>query len=220
MDPRLKMNDHYRGHPDEESLERFLLNRASDVELEALETHILDCEHCVEALKNLEIEIAATRLALIQLEAAQKILNRPAKGRSGWLASPRLCFSASVSIAAGALILFCIPRDVTIMAYREAEPAVVTRGRPLKIHLKGEGLPAGPVAAELTDAIGAVLWRGPAVARDDKVELRLPRITKAGAHILRLYSLPNDGAKAQLLREFALNVRWDFFPVHPDPMAQ
>lgn len=55
-------------HPDEEALERFLLNMSPDEEREILETHVLACESCLDQLDALEIDIAATRLALSKLE--------------------------------------------------------------------------------------------------------------------------------------------------------
>jgi hypothetical protein len=74
------MNDLHREHPGQESLERFLLNMLSKGELGILETHILACGHCVEQLEHLETEIAATRLALKQLEAGEQIFEKLACG--------------------------------------------------------------------------------------------------------------------------------------------
>ena len=75
------MNDKNREHPDEDSLERFLLNTWSEDELETLEAHILVCGDCIELLETLENQIGATRLALKQLLAAEQIL-KSSKGYS------------------------------------------------------------------------------------------------------------------------------------------
>jgi len=61
-------------HPNEEALERFLMDMSPEGELETVEEHILGCEDCVAQLEALEIEIEATRLALrkLELQAASK----------------------------------------------------------------------------------------------------------------------------------------------------
>ena len=50
-------------HPTEDELERYILDRSRDEELEGLETHILACESCV-TIQDLEFEINVTKLAL------------------------------------------------------------------------------------------------------------------------------------------------------------
>ena len=205
------MNEPYDEHPTEEALERFLLNMLSDEELGALELHILGCEDCVEQLETLETDIAATRLALRQSEAFERIMKKgPAKGwsvRGSWLAFPRWSLAASGALAAVGVILFLIPQDVTIAAYRGTETTVVSQRWPVRIHLDGEGLPPGPVTVELIDNVGTIVWRGTSIVREEKVKVTLPRITKTGSHFLRLYSLPFAGSDGNLLREFAFDAK-------------
>jgi hypothetical protein len=204
------MNEPYREHPSEEALERFLLNMSSEQELETLETHVLACEYCVDQLETLETQIAATRLALRQLAA------KPASKRSvhrfsrwkAWFTIPKLSFAtAGLAVAAGA-ILFSIPRDVSITAYRGSETAIVSEGRPLHMHLNAAGLDPGSIAVELADNNGLIVWQGTSAVRHDTVEVNLPRITKSGPHFVRLYSVPQAGAEASLLREFAFEAKW------------
>jgi len=204
------MNEPYREHPSEEALERFLLNMSSEQELETLETHVLACEYCVDQLEALETQIAATRLALRQLEAkpaSKRSVNRFSRWKAA-LTIPRLSFAtAGLAMAAGA-ILFSIPRDVSITAYRGSETAIVSEGRPLHMHLNAAGLDPGSIAVELADNNGLIVWKGISSVRHDKVDVNLPRITKSGPHFLRLYSLPQAGTEASLLREFAFEARW------------
>ena len=111
-------------------------------------------------------------------------------------------------MAAGA-ILFSIPRDVSMTAYRGLETAIVSEGRPLHMHLNAAGLPSDPIAVELVDRRGSIVWKGTATTiRHDTVDITLPRITRSGAYFLRLYSAPQPGAEASLLREFAFEARW------------
>lgn len=55
------------GHPSEEALERFLLDSLEGPELVQLERHILACESCVTRLEEIEVMLAATKLALRHL---------------------------------------------------------------------------------------------------------------------------------------------------------
>jgi hypothetical protein len=204
------MTEPYREHPDEEALERFLLNMSPEEELEIVETHALVCGYCVEQLEALETEIAVNRLALKELEA-ERIWKAsvPVPNRwRGWYTGLRLSFAASGVAAAAAVILFSIPRDVIITAYRGTETVVVSEGRPLHMHLNAVGLAAGPIAVELAENNGAIVWRGTSLVRNDNVDVTLPRITKSGAHFLRLYSPTHLGSEGELLREFALDAKW------------
>ena len=110
-------------------------------------------------------------------------------------------------MAAGA-ILFSIPRDVSVTAYRGSETAIVSEGHPLHMHLNAAGLAPGPIAVELAANNGSIVWRGTSSIRHDTVDVNLPRITKSGPHFLRLYSVPQDGTEPSLLREFSLEAKW------------
>jgi hypothetical protein len=183
---------------------------SSEEEREILETHVLACEYCVDQLETLETQIAATRLALRSLESkppSRKVVDRFGRWRA-WLTIPKLSFAtAGLAMAAGA-ILFSIPRDVSITAYRGSETAIVSEGHPLHMHLNAAGLTPGPIAVELADQRGSIVWQGNSTIRHDTVDVNLPRITQSGAHFLRLYSASENGADANLLREFVFEARW------------
>jgi hypothetical protein len=205
------MQEPYHEHPTEEALERSLLNMSSEVELETLETHVLACEYCVDRLETLETQIAVTRLALQKLEsrpASRKSVDRFGRWKT-WFTFPKLSFATAglVAMAAGA-ILFSIPRDVSITAYRGSEAAMVSEGRPLHLHLNAAGLDPGPVAVELTDKNGSIIWKGASSIAHDKVDVNLPRITESGPHFLRLYAVSPAGTEPGLLREFAFQANW------------
>jgi hypothetical protein len=204
------MTDKNREHPDEDELERFLLNTSSEEELETLEPHILACGYCIELLETLENEIAATRLALRQLLAAEEIL-KSSKGysrRRRWLAFRRGSFAAGGALAAAAVILSFIPRNVNVAAYRGTETTVVSEGRWLRVHLNTKSLAPGIVEVELADSSRAIVWKGSSVVRDDKVQVWIPPLTKSGRYFLRLYSPRHVGSNGDLLREFALEAGW------------
>jgi hypothetical protein len=204
------MNESHREHPSEEELERFLLNMSSEEEVESVETHILACGYCVEQLETLETQIVATRLALHALETrgdSKSPVEKSSQWQS-WFTIPRLSFAATgVAVAAGTL-LFSIPRDVSITAYRGTETAIVSEGRPLHMHLNAAGLNPGTVAVELADSQGATVWKAISAVRHDNVDVSLPRITQSGPYFVRLYSPPQAGTESVLLREFAVDARW------------
>ena len=156
------MTDPYREHPNEEALERFLLKNSSAEELEVVETHLFACEACVEHLEALETQIAATKLALASLEA-KRILKETAKISGtwrSWFTTPRLSYATAFAGLVLGAIIFSLPRDVTITAYRGSETVIVSQWRPLHLHLNAAGLPAGPTSVEIVDVNGSTIWRG------------------------------------------------------------
>jgi hypothetical protein len=80
----------------------------------------------------------------------------------------------------------------------------------LQLHLNAADLAEGPVTVELVDHSGSTVWKGLSVVQRDKVNVTLPRIKKAGPHFLRLYAPAQGDAQSELLREFALQVKWQF----------
>jgi hypothetical protein len=201
------MDDPHREHPSEEALERFLLHRSQDDELEFVETHILACELCVTQLETLEVQIAATKMALRDLAAAPT--GKAPKWKS-WFTVPKLSWATAAAALACGAIVFSIPRDVTIAAYRGSETPIVSEWRPLRLHLNAADLPEGPVTVELVDKSGSTVWKGLSVIQHDEVNVTLPRIKQAGPHFVRLYAPVQSDAQSELLREFPLQVKWKF----------
>jgi hypothetical protein len=204
---RIQMNDRYSDHPDEEALERFLLHKCSEEELEIVETHVLACESCVTQLETLEQDIAATKLALQSLEGqpARKQMAKAAGAWKNWFSVPRLSLAGGFAALACGAILLSVPRDVALTAYRGTETAVVSEWRPLHMHLNAADLSEGPVQVELVDRLGSPLWKGASAVQNDSVDVRLPRIKQSGSHFLRLYD-----PKGELLREYTFQVKWQF----------
>lgn len=204
---RTQMNDSYRDHPGKEALERFLLHQCSEDELEVVETHVLACESCVDQLEALELDIAATKIALQNLEAAppRKQMAKAAGAWRSWFTIPRLSLASGFAALACGAILLSVPHDVALTAYRGTETAIVSEWRPLHMHLNAADLSEGPIQVELVDRLGSPLWKGASAVRRDTVDVHLPRIKQSGNHFLRLYS-----PQGELLREYAFQVKWKF----------
>jgi hypothetical protein len=204
---RTIMNGPYRDHPNEDALERFLLNQSEEEELEIVETHILACESCVTRLETLELNIAATKLALqnIQAEQAAK-LAQPTPSRSnwfGWLTVPRLSFAGSgLAACALAFTFISVPRDVDVLANRGTETTMVSEWLPLDLHLDARDLPSGPVNIEIVDANGGKIWQGKSTVQNEKLEVKSSRLTSAGSYLIHVSS-----PSGELLREYSIQAK-------------
>ena len=199
-------------HPAVDLLERFAMNRCSEEELELVEAHFLACDSCVGALESLEIEIAATRLALEQLAAEKEAkLRAQAQSSNGgwrtWFTFQQLSW-AGAGLAACAFCVFTfIPAHLELQARRGTESAVIVpEWRPTMLTLRDQGLQDGPVHAELVDENGNVTWKGTALSQNGSVDVHLPRITSAGRYYARVYT-PGEH---ELLSEFPFDVKFKF----------
>jgi hypothetical protein len=210
------MQSTYLDHPTEEALERFLLHQSQEAELEVLETHILACESCVTRLEDLEVWLAATKLALNE-SLAQKSVKATANERPSWRRSWFTVrnFSLAGTLAALGLGIVIVPQmirptvpvsEVTLSAYRGIETSVVPEGHRLHVRLETTDLAEGPVTASIVNSTGAEIWSGTTVIRHEKVEITVPPITEAGPHFLRLYAPSQGNSQGDLLREFMFQV--------------
>ena len=210
------MQSTYFDHPTEEALERFLLHQSPEEELEVLETHILACESCVTRLEDLEVWLAATKLALSE-NLSQQSVKATANERPSWRRS--WCtvrnFSLAGTAAALALGIVIIPQkirrtvpvsEVTLSAYRGMETSVVPEGHRLHVRLKATDLAEGPVTASIVNSRDAEIWSGTTVIRHEQVEITVPPVTEAGPHFLRLYAPTQGNPQRDLLREFVFQV--------------
>lgn len=198
----------YFEHPTEEALERFLLHQSPEPEIETVETHVLACESCVARLELLETQIAATKMALEELrrELREKEYSREKRSWRAWFAPFSLSFAGAVACVALAIGLF-LPAQVNLSAYRGAETFFAPEWRPLHVHLNASDLADGPIAIQLVNGEGAEVWRGSGTVRNERVDVRLPRVTKSGSYFLRLYEPPKGSAEGDLLREYAFRTR-------------
>jgi hypothetical protein len=205
---QLQQSDSHLEHPSEDSLERFLLHQASDAELETIETHILACESCVDRLEILELEIAATKLALAELHQ-EKTAEEYAKAqnrRKSWFSIKSLSWAATAAaIVLGVISLPLLkPADVNLAAYRGSETTFVPEWRPLHLHANTTGLDAKEVVAEVVDVDGNPVWKGTTSVDAGHADIALPRLTHSGSYLLRLYAANGNGNP---LREFSFQTK-------------
>lgn len=203
------MNSSYLDHPSEEALERFLLHHAQEDELDRVETHVLACNTCVARLEELEVQMAAVKLALRELSQASEAEKRAQRSRNSWFTFRTMSWASA--LAAIALTVALTPRffshavpaaDVNLSANRGTEIATIPLGKPLHLHLSAPDVTNGPVEVIMVDANGAELWKGVAKAENERVDVNVPKLDQAGTHFLRLYSVHPDRSEGELLREF------------------
>jgi hypothetical protein len=203
------MQLNYFDHPAIDVLERFVLHRCSENELEIVEAHVLACESCVFTLENLEVELAATKLALEQIAARQQENVPNAEPRRpfwrSWFSVPTFSW-AGVGLAACAFCLFAFtPARVQLEANRGTANVVVPEWRNAHLSLIERGLPAGSLQAEIVSETGSLVWSGTAQSAQGEAKLDLPRMIHPGTYFARLYA---PGAQHDLFAEFRFEVKF------------
>lgn len=202
-------------HPEEDLLERYLLRQSAEEEIERVESHILACESCVTRLENLELEIAAMRRALLEVEAKQEARSAaPAVGKTKHrFVLPTWSWAGAAAAVALAIALVPQllqhnqPADFSLSAYRGMETVVVPEDRPLHLTLNANDLPQGPAGVTIVDAEGNRIWSGLGRIENHRISVTIPRIARPGTHFVRLYSRAQEGAQPKLLREFSIDVQ-------------
>jgi hypothetical protein len=210
------MQNSYLDHPAEEALERFLLHRCPDEELETVETHIFACGACVDRLEALENHVADLRMGYeeLQRESAAAMAARQHRSWKTWFTVPNLAWAgAAAVIVAGLAITPQLVRHsvpiayVNLSAYRGTESTIVPEGRPLHVRFNAADLAEGPVIVQLVDDTGTQLWKGDALVRHEQIEVVTPKIGAKGGYFFRLYTAARNHQRGELLREFALQVK-------------
>jgi hypothetical protein len=192
-----------------EVLERFALNTCSEEEVEMIETHILACESCVGALENLDLDIAATKLALADFATQGKTAEERQPKRRNWFSVPNLSWAGAALAACAFCLLAFVPVNVKLTAERGDEHvSVVPEWRKFNLNVDGETLPAGKLAAEVVNEKGASVWAGYANNLQGRVHIDGLRITHTGHFLARVY---NSGSDHELMAEYPFDVKFELF---------
>jgi anti-sigma factor RsiW len=200
-------------HPSEDTLERFVMNQLDEAELDGVESHILGCNSCVTRVENLEIDVAAVKLALREFQEEQiaKEVAKQTAARKSWFTLPKLSFAGAaaatvIAVGLGFSTSFFTPAEVELSAFRGREVTTVPEWRPLHMHINARELPERAVRVEVVDTAGKEIWKGATSISHDQADVSLPAFRNSGDYLLRLYS--SDGSQADnLLREFSFSVK-------------
>lgn len=204
------MKSSHFDHPSEEALERFLLHNCQEEELDGVESHIMACDGCVARLEQLEIQQAVMKLALSELPQQSTAPVLAQRSLKDWFNLRTVSWAGAV--AAVALTVSLTPHflfrpdpvaNVDLVANRGTGITTVPQGKALHLHLSAPAIQNGPVQVVLVDGNGSEVWKGSAEARNEQVEVSIPKVAHPGTHFLRLYS---QNSPADLLREFPFQV--------------
>ena len=206
------MNSTYLEHISEETLERFVLGRSTEEEVEGVETHLFACHECISHVERLEIEIAATRLALQEEAAERKPQKVEAREKSrSWFTMPQFAprFAMAGALAMLALGVAIVPQwrqghnaaetDMQISISRGAD-TTLPKDRALHLRLNNVDLADGAARATMVNQQGGEVWKSTATIKHNQAALSLPSIRQAGPYYLRLAEGDQD-------LEFALQVK-------------
>ena len=207
LNPQMDKGD----HPTEDALERYLLQRVPEHDLEGIETHVLSCDSCLDKLEALDIYVNAVKLAL--RASMPQEADTPAYTRASqrpWLAFPGLSW-----VAAAALIAVCVSvpnitrqnPEVTLTAYRGSDGPVILPHRSTPLVLDALDLPDGTVLAQVVDVFGTQVWTGRTDVHNRQARLLLPGLGKDGSFFLRLYASSLGHDSPILLRELVFRVQ-------------
>jgi hypothetical protein len=214
-------------HPNEEALERFLLRRSDDQELELVETHILACEDCITRLEALETQLVDLKTALVAArdeQLQQQFAQRPSFWGK-WLTFRHVSWAGAACAALAVAFVVtpgvrhpnsipvterslsaCAASDANLASCRGVETAALPAGTPLSLRLDTTDIPAGPVDAQIVNGNGREIWQGQTAVQNQRAELKLPRIGEPGPYFLRLYA-PSASSEHELLREYRFEVK-------------
>jgi hypothetical protein len=200
-------------HPAEDSLERYLLNRASDPESEKIELHFLACAPCVERLEALENEICSLKAALqsLQSEDQQTILAKASKASvwHNWFSLPKITFAGMAAATACAVGLLFSPasiQDIALSPDRGIDVRTVPAQQVLRLHLAAPNVNDGPVSIAVVQADGHQIWASHTVAKDHAVIVTIPKLATTGTHFVQLYTAGADSSEIQQ-QEYSLQVK-------------
>lgn len=178
-----------------------------------VETHSLACDVCVQRLEALELQIAASKLALQEMHNSEvaKAFAQPEKSSwRRWVTVPRLSL-AGAALALALMVGIAVPNlhigqseeQVSLSDYRGQETPGVHKNHPLDVNLNAVDLNQKSLDVELVSDTGKSIWTGTAPVQNGKLEVKVPAVTAEGAYFFRLYA---PGSRDEL-REFAFDVR-------------
>jgi hypothetical protein len=189
-------------HPSEELLEEYFFHRLEEARLAEIEEHLLICEVCRNAVRDLDVFIPSMKAA-----AARPTENQY---RSFPIAS-RIGVASTVALLLVALVVFRTrpldnpaPAEVMLSSIRGLESSSeAPAGKPLQLHIEAPDLVSGQkYRVAVVDAAGGSVWTGTAIDAGGKVLAQEPKQLAKGVYWVRLYD-----SEGRQLREFGMSVK-------------
>jgi hypothetical protein len=200
-------------HPDEETLEQYVLGQLDEPSLAEIEEHLLLCARCRERLEAAEEYVSILRQAVKDVEVpsqnASWISSIFDSFRMNWIRTAGPALALACALLIGITLWRPWPAagptswtTVHLEALRSSDPAgTVPSGSAIHFRLDTAGLPPGQVRAQVTDADRRVVCQNNVAIGNGPALLDCSNAFAAGTYWVRLR------ACEQLIREYGLTVR-------------
>lgn len=198
-------------HLTEDILENYSLGRLSEPQIARVETHLLVCHGCQDALADADDYVAAMQAALAEP------ISEPAPSRWATFVDqlrrlrPVPVFASAFAGICLALVLYNSPAaqtaEITLRSVRGGSAdltAVGPAGAPLNLTIQSEHLRLDQsFRARIVDAAGKPTWAGaPEFTQEAGYVLHVDTPLHAGAYWIRLYD-----SDRKLLQEYGLRLK-------------
>jgi len=189
-------------HPSDELLEEYFFHRLEEARLAEVEEHLLICEACRNAVRELDAFIPSMKAAAARPTGSQH-RNLPIVNRIG--------VASTVALLLVALVVFRTspldnpaPAEVTLSSIRGLESRAEAPARkPLQLNIEAPDLVSGQAyRIAVVDAAGGVVWTGAATDAGGKISAQEPKRLAIGMYWIRLYD-----SEGRQLREFGMSVK-------------
>lgn len=199
-------------HATEEHLERYVMGRLPEIDLEVLEDHLLLCQGCQTRLDETETYVLAMKTALRQ---AARVPATTGDRLRSWISDLRPAFSPAWAGAfALVAVVFGISTQLPVF-HKPVEPLIVrleamkgetdaaVANRPLSLVLDTRGVPASThYSLQIVDQAGKRVWEATAIPGDATLKALVKNPLGSGQYFVRLY-----GQGQEPLREYGLHIR-------------
>lgn len=192
------MTQRFPIHPSEEHLEEYLLHRLPDEHATGVEEHLLICEPCQEAVRDLETFLTTMKAAAT--EPAKRAWKISRAGGIGIASAAAVMLLGLIAVRSGGPANGA-PATVQLSSLRSFNSQTeAPAGMPLNLSIEAPDLTAGETyRISVVDASGSTIWTGPAAFTDGHLAAQMPQALGRGIYWVRLY-----GGDQRQLREFGL----------------
>ena len=195
----------YKGHPEEDYLERYVMKTCSAQDASAIEKHLRACGQCRDRLYDAEEWVALMKAALPLGPQRPRVPRWRLPVPQLWMRPAAMAGYAAFAaiLLAAPLLLRQSPAQeelVLLSAFRGGSEQTAHANTFLRLRLDTTGL-VEPFEGQIADDKGAIVWSQPITASSP--ELKLARKLEPGDYWVRIHSREGDHP---ILREFSLRV--------------
>jgi methionine-rich copper-binding protein CopC len=197
-------------HLSEEAIEKYILGRMAEPEVDALEQHLLLCEFCRDQVQKSEAFVQAFRSVAPHVQSVPpSIWDRI---RAVVALHPGPVWTVASALAAIMLVFTLIPTgsrsvqhvDLSTARGTDASAPHARAKTTIDLQIDLSELPAASLyTIELVDANGTVIANYTSEAKSSKLTIPVTKPLAPGQYWVRIYG---NSLKTELLREYGLKV--------------